>query len=843
MPFNAKHDSIEPAKEQRPSLDWRQVAVRYAGVITSVVVAVLVRLPFHAALDGKAPFFTFLPAIVYSAWLLGWTGGLLSTTLSVAIAFQFIFLSTSHHNVLSEADRTSLFVFVAISIAISAMGHAQHSARKRTEQSEALKSTILEVALDGIITYSADGRITEFNPAAERIFGYTRSEALGRLVEELIIPPSRRRLGRLGFDHYESDGGSAIFGRRIEVEALRKDGDEFPIELAVISMAERAGFVAYFSDISERKRAEREAAAAFRRETILNRVSQAIRLTSDPREVQEIALEAMAEALGVDRCLSIALDKERDLVSFVAEWRRPNLPSLLGEYSLAAFDVDLDEIFPASAPNAVSDIRSGPFSQKSIDILSEMGIRALLDVPMATEGKVVAVLGVHMAEEPRDWKPEEILFVEAVAAQMRSIAEAARLLTGIQARAEREALINRIGGAIRAAVDPAQIQEIAVRHLGEALGVDRCYFAIYDLANDQVTVASEWRREDLPAIKGVHPFTNTAEMFQELYRSTPTSVIPDARNSSLSAQTRENMAALRLRSRVSVALYETETSMATLTAAMADVRRDWTQDEVTLIEAVATQTRSAVEMARVQQREHLIAEQLQAALQPRPPSSVAGLDIRMHYKPALDEAGVGGDFYDVFSAAPGITFLIVGDLSGKGLAAASQVATVRNMLRFALYNESALSAAVSSVSRTLSENDLLTGFATLFVGRWDARTRTLCYVNCGQEPGLIRRVDGEITELSPTGPVLGMYDGGVFEERAVRLERGDVLAVFTDGLTEVGPTRSEMLGVSGVSALLQGSKLTGDSEALVRSLIDEVNAFARGGVRDDQCLLVGAIES
>ncbi|MCW3058576.1 MAG: serine phosphatase RsbU, regulator of sigma subunit [Capsulimonas sp.] len=433
--------------------------------------------------------------------------------------------------------------------------------------------------------------------------------------------------------------------------------------------------------------------------------------------------------------------------------------------------------------------------------------------------------------------------MEAVAAQMRSIAEAARLLTGIQARAEREALINRIGGAIRAAVDPAQIQEIAVRHLGEALGVDRCYFAIYDLANDQVTVASEWRREDLPAIKGVHPFTNTAEMFQELYRNTPTSVIPDARNSSLSAQTRENMAALRLRSRVSVALYETETSMATLTAAMADVRRDWTQDEVALIEAVATQTRSAVEMARVQQREHLIAEQLQAALQPRPPSSVAGLDIRMHYKPALDEAGVGGDFYDVFSASPGITFLIVGDLSGKGLAAASQVATVRNMLRFALYNESALSAAVSSVSRTLSENDLLTGFATLFVGRWDARTRTLCYVNCGQEPGLIRRVDGEITELSPTGPVLGMYDGGVFEERAVRLETGDVLAVFTDGLTEVGPTRSEMLGVSGVSALLQGSKLTGDSEALVRSLIDEVNAFARGGVRDDQCLLVGAIES
>ena len=210
------------------------------------------------------------------------------------------------------------------------------------------------------------------------------------------------------------------------------------------------------------------------------------------------------------------------------------------------------------------------------------------------------------------------------------------------------------------------------------------------------------------------------------------------------------------------------------------------------------------ERERLREREHKIAEQLQEALQPAVPASVPGMELADHYQPALEEAGVGGDFSDVFAADKGVTFLVVGDLSGKGLAAASQVATVRNMLRFALYNGRTLAGPVATLGRTLAENDLLTGFATLFVGRFDAHTHLLSYVNCGQDAGLVlRAATGQVEELAATGPILGGFAGAEYTEETVRLESGDVLALYTDGLTEAGPTRTDLLTGDGVAALLR----------------------------------------
>ncbi len=249
-----------------------------------------------------------------------------------------------------------------------------------------------------------------------------------------------------------------------------------------------------------------------------------------------------------------------------------------------------------------------------------------------------------------------------------------------------------------------------------------------------------------------------------------------------------------------------------------------------------------LERARLVEREHRIAEQLQQALQPAVPLSVPGLDLADYYRPALEEAGVGGDFYDVFAADEGVTFLVVADVSGKGLAAASQVSSVRNMLRFALYNGPDLAGPVAILSRTLALNDLLTGFATLFVGRFDAHTRLLNYVNCGQDAGLVlRAATGEVEGLPPTGPVLGGFAEAAFEEQEVFLEVGDVLALFTDGLTEAGPSRTALLGGDGVAALLRESHGYGGARAVASRLIAGADAYAQDGLRDDVCLLVGVV--
>ncbi len=240
-------------------------------------------------------------------------------------------------------------------------------------------------------------------------------------------------------------------------------------------------------------------------------------------------------------------------------------------------------------------------------------------------------------------------------------------------------------------------------------------------------------------------------------------------------------------------------------------------------------------------REFTIAQQLQAALLPEILTQAPGLSLASYYQPALTtEAGVGGDFTDVFQSGPDQTFMIVGDVSGKGLAAAVQVATIKYSLRFALYNGRTVSGPVITLNRTLADHDLLTGFATLFVGRYDAQEQTLTYVNCGQDEGLVlRAATGKVELLPPTGPILGAFSHVTFTERAVHLDRGDVLAVYTDGLSEAGTDRAAMLTAEGVAALLAQQAGRQNAREIASRLIAGVNAYAGpDGIRDDQCLLV-----
>ena len=257
------------------------------------------------------------------------------------------------------------------------------------------------------------------------------------------------------------------------------------------------------------------------------------------------------------------------------------------------------------------------------------------------------------------------------------------------------------------------------------------------------------------------------------------------------------------------------------------------------------------QQASLAERERNIAQQLQAALQPELPDALPGLAVTKYYEAALAEAGVGGDFYDVFSVNPTCTALVVGDLSGKGLDAAALVATVRNMLRAFVYTKPTLAEAVTELNEVLAGNNLLTGFCTLFISVFDTATGILTYVNCGQEPALVRRAGtGAVEPLDATGPILGTFQGAVFSEGCVALRPLDAVAIFTDGLTEVGPSRTGMLGVEGISSLLaepfaQEEAQNGllNAEALALRLIVGVDAAAANGVtRDDMCLLIAVAE-
>lgn len=126
--------------------------------------------------------------------------------------------------------------------------------------SEARKASVLETSLEAIITADENMRVVEWNPAAERIFGYTAAEAYGREIVDLIVPPSMKAAHNEGYRRYVATGQARVMGRRTELPALRKDGVEIPIELSInaAQVGGRPMFTAYVRDVTDRLRDEQE---------------------------------------------------------------------------------------------------------------------------------------------------------------------------------------------------------------------------------------------------------------------------------------------------------------------------------------------------------------------------------------------------------------------------------------------------------------------------------------------------------------------------------------------------------------------------------------------------------
>ena len=121
-----------------------------------------------------------------------------------------------------------------------------------------LNRALLDSALDCIITMDANGRVMEFNTAAQRVFGYTREQAVGAELASLVIPPALRERHRKGLKHYLETGEGPVLGRRIEIAAIRSDGSEILVELAITPLQFRGQpiFTAYLRDITDRKKSE-----------------------------------------------------------------------------------------------------------------------------------------------------------------------------------------------------------------------------------------------------------------------------------------------------------------------------------------------------------------------------------------------------------------------------------------------------------------------------------------------------------------------------------------------------------------------------------------------------------
>ena len=202
---------------------------------------------------------------------------------------------------------------------------------------------------------------------------------------------------------------------------------------------------------------------------------------------------------------------------------------------------------------------------------------------------------------------------------------------------------------------------------------------------------------------------------------------------------------------------------------------------------------------------------------------------------------LGGDCYDFMPLADNRLALVVGDASGKGLAAALMMANVQSSLRTAaLFTGNDLAALLKVVNRQAYASSLADRYATVFYGVFDAATRMLRYVNAGHNPPVVVRRNGSFGWLETGGAPIGMFPDSAYEESTVQLDPGDLVVAYTDGVIEGANQIGEEWGVQGLltATAACGRQCAEDAENLVRSIFDCLDDFSRGHQTDDATLAV-----
>jgi serine phosphatase RsbU (regulator of sigma subunit)/predicted enzyme related to lactoylglutathione lyase len=234
-------------------------------------------------------------------------------------------------------------------------------------------------------------------------------------------------------------------------------------------------------------------------------------------------------------------------------------------------------------------------------------------------------------------------------------------------------------------------------------------------------------------------------------------------------------------------------------------------------------------------RELEIAKQVQARLFPQ---TLPPLRTLEYAGVCIQAREVGGDYYDFLSLGKDQVGLVIGDISGKGIAAALLMANLQANLR------SQCAIAVDQPQRFLRlvnqlfyENTTENAYATLFFGEYNDNLQRLRYVNCGHLSALLLREDGSVERLDSTGTVLGLFKEWDCSLGETQISAGDILALYTDGITESFNAAEEEFGEERLAESLRSNREL-SSPALLAAVVAEVQQFSSHEQHDDITLIV-----
>jgi sigma-B regulation protein RsbU (phosphoserine phosphatase) len=244
------------------------------------------------------------------------------------------------------------------------------------------------------------------------------------------------------------------------------------------------------------------------------------------------------------------------------------------------------------------------------------------------------------------------------------------------------------------------------------------------------------------------------------------------------------------------------------------------------------------------ERQENIAETLQRSLLASP-QSYDGIEIASYYEAAYSEAKIGGDFYDEFRIDETCVALVVGDVVGKGLTAATHTAEVKFALRAILREDPRAGVAMERLNSYLVEaqhlddtpNDKL---VALSLAVWDRATGHVSVALAAAEAPMIVSPQGQVSYMGVHGMVLGASAKSEYTAATKPLPPGHSLIMLTDGVTEARKGK-EFFGLDGVEAAIQRAGTTRSLDDLGEAIVADAKAFAGGTLKDDACVLLARV--
>jgi sigma-B regulation protein RsbU (phosphoserine phosphatase) len=333
-------------------------------------------------------------------------------------------------------------------------------------------------------------------------------------------------------------------------------------------------------------------------------------------------------------------------------------------------------------------------------------------------------------------------------------------------------------------------------------------------------------------------FTISRTIVRELLNQKNAILISDPKTDSRFAR-QQSIVGSGIRSAMAVPLFDQERVLGILYADTSNPLHRYTEDflRVTatfgniLAAKIANQSLLKERQAKeVLEAELKVASQIQNQLLPARLLSIEGYSLSAFQAQCK---AVGGDLYDLAQLADGSVVLLLADVSGKGMGAALLMSNVLAAFRI-LYGSEDLSLVemTSRVSRQLVRSSRSEDFATLFICRLYPKTHTLRYLNAGHNPPMMVRSDGRVDELESSGIPIGAFDLYPWKEGTLQFGTGDLLFMFTDGITEATNLQGEMYQDQRLKRFLLDS-LRQTPEELTESVLDEIRAFMGGASQSD----------